>query len=294
MARPLKTSSQDSGNAASIKAQNRLTPGLYIVPTPIGNLKDITLRGLEILQNADLIACEDTRVTAKLLGHYQINKPLFSYRDEVEAKRAPALIGKINSGKAVALVSDAGTPLIADPGFKLVELCRRENIHIEALPGASALLSALILSGLPPLPFVFLGFIEPKARAKALGPFKNIPATLLCYESAQRLESFLKEAADILGDRNAAIARELSKKFEEVKSGRLQELAACYATPPKGEIVVAIGPPDQEESHDVAALLQKALKKFSLKIAVENVTAETGLPRREIYQAALALRSDEK
>jgi 16S rRNA (cytidine1402-2'-O)-methyltransferase len=280
-----------------------LDPGtLALVATPIGNLGDMTRRAIDCLGQADIIACEDTRVTAKLLSAYDIRTPMLAYHEHNAARVRPQLIQRLNEGQIVALVSDAGTPLISDPGYKLVEAAIAENIAITAAPGASALLTALVLSGLPSDRFLFAGFLPPKspARRAEIRALATVPATLIFYEAPQRLAKALADLAAMLGPRPAAVARELTKRFEEVRRGTLDALAAHYeaAGQPKGEIVIVVGPPgadaaaDRNTEADLDAALQAALATNSVREAAALVAAETGLPRRQVYARALRLRSD--
>ncbi len=265
--------------------------------TPIGNLRDITLRALDALAAADVIACEDTRVTAKLLAAHAIDTPMTLYHEHNAARARPRLIRRLKEGGRVALVSDAGTPLISDPGFKLVAACREEGIAVTFLPGASAPLAALVLSGLPSDRFLFAGFLppRPKARRDRLAALAGVDATLVLFESGRRLAAMLADAADLLGSRPAVVCRELTKLFEEVVPGDLAALAARYGTegPPKGEIVIVIGPPPggREELSDAAldGQLRAALAGDSLRDAVAAVAQATGLPRRRVYARALRL-----
>ncbi len=274
------------------------SPGLYLVATPIGNTGDITLRALEVLKTADLVACEDTRVTAKLLTRFGIHAHTVPYHEHNAAGMRPKLLEKLRAGQVVALVSDAGTPLISDPGYKLVQAVVEAGLAVTALPGASAVLTALQLSGLPTDRFLFLGFLPNKAVARraAIEEVAGLGATLVCYESAQRLAALLADLAGVLGPRPAAVARELTKLFEEVRRGTLPELAAHYAGagPPKGEVVVVIGPPSDSDSEtlDEAGLdaaLRQALATSSLRDAVATVCRLSGQPRKAVYARALAL-----
>jgi 16S rRNA (cytidine1402-2'-O)-methyltransferase len=271
-------------------------PGLYVTATPIGNSADITLRALDILQNADLVLCEDTRVTAKLLGLHGVAARTAPYHDHNAAKVRPDILEKLEAGAAIVLVSDAGTPTIADPGYKLVREAIARGIPVTALPGPSAVITALTLAGLPTDRFLFAGFAPPKqsARRSWLKGLSNVDATLVYYESPKRLAESLADAAKQLGDRPVAVARELTKMFEEVRRGPLTELAAHYAEAgaPKGEIVVVIGPPEGRagEEIDLDEALTKALETKSLKEAVAGVAADTGLPRKQVYARALALK----
>ncbi len=284
-----------SGEEAASKPRN-LAPGLYVVATPIGNRGDISLRALHTLAEADVVACEDTRVTGALLHGYGLKKPLLSYHDHNAAERLPELLARLGAGEAVALVSDAGTPLISDPGYKLVQACRAAGHDVVAVPGASALLTALASCGLPTDRFLFAGFLPPKktARQKELAELAGIPATLVFYESAPRLGATLADMAAVLGGgRHAAVARELTKLFEDMRTATLAELAGQYAEEdtPKGEIVIVVGPPDAAEAAlpDIDALLVQALATQTLRDAVAAVTAATGAKKSEVYQRALAL-----
>jgi 16S rRNA (cytidine1402-2'-O)-methyltransferase len=290
-----------SSKAAEVRrgaaAETRhLAPGLYIVATPIGNLRDITLRALEVLGSAELVLCEDTRVTLKLLERHNLAPKLMAYHDHNAASIRPRVLEALASGSAVALVSDAGTPLVSDPGFKLVEAAIKAGHSVFPIPGASAALAALVSAGLPSDRFFFEGFLPPKsaARKTRLSELRAIPATLIFYESGPRLAGSLADMSATLGARDAAVCRELTKAYEEVQRGSLAELASHYeqAGAPKGEIVVVVSPPGEEgplDNTDVDKKIKAALKKLSLKDASAAIAAETGLPRKEIYARALAL-----
>jgi len=273
----------------------RAAPGLHIVATPIGNLGDITLRALATLAGADLIACEDTRVTRKLLERYAIATPLTPYHDHNAATARPKLMRRLAEGAAVALVSDAGTPLVSDPGFKLVRAAQEAGHAVTALPGASALLAALSVAGLPTDQFLFAGFLPPKqaARRARIAELARVPASLILFETGPRIAATLADLAAGLGAREAALCRELTKIHEEVRRGDLAALAqGCAAGEVRGEFVVVIAPPMADErpsAGDTDALLRQALARVSLKDAVGEVAEATGLPRRELYQRALAL-----
>ena len=273
----------------------RLAAGLHIVATPIGNLGDITLRALQALAGADLIACEDTRVTRKLLDRYAITTPLTPYHEHNAAKARPLLLRRLAEGAAIALVSDAGTPLISDPGYKLVRAARDAGHAVTALPGASALLAALAVAGLPTDQFLFAGFLPPKAAARRsrIAELASIPATLVLFETGPRLAATLADLAGGLGGaREAALCRELTKLHEEVRRGELATLAEAYAhVEPRGEMVIVVAPPAAAPADTAAAesLLRQALARASLKDAVGEVAQATGLPRRQLYQRALAL-----
>ena len=276
-----------------------LAPGLYLVATPIGNLRDITLRALDVLGAADVIACEDSRVTGKLLAAHGITTPMTAYHEHNAARVRPRLIRRLAEGAPMALVSDAGTPLVSDPGFKLVAACREEGIPITALPGASAPLAALVLSGLPSDRFHFVGFPPAKreARRTAFAGLAQVDASLILFESGRRLARCLTDAAEILGPRQAAMCRELTKLHEEVVEGDLPGLAARYQgePPPKGEIVIVIAPPgpgrdDGMTEKALDRMLRNSPQGESLRDIVDAVTIATGLPRRRVYARALALR----
>jgi 16S rRNA (cytidine1402-2'-O)-methyltransferase len=274
----------------------RIAPGLHIVATPIGNLGDITLRALATLAGADLIACEDTRVTRKLLARYGIATPLTPYHDHNAASARPKLLQRLADGAAIALVSDAGTPLISDPGYKLVRASQDAGHSVTALPGASATLAALAVAGLPTDQFLFAGFLPPKqaARRSRIAELARVPATLVLFEAGPRLGASLADLAAGLGqEREAALCRELTKLHEDIRRGSLASLAETYARDePRGEIVLVIAPPGEARATSAAeteTLLRGALARLSLKDAVGEVAGATGLPRREVYQQALAL-----
>ncbi len=269
--------------------------------TPIGNLGDISLRALEVLAKADLVACEDTRTTRKLLTAHGIAAKLTAYHDHNAARVRPKLIKRLDCGEAVALVSDAGTPLISDPGYKLVAAAAEAKVAVIAVPGASAALAAMTVSGLPSDRFLFAGFLPNKsgARRRALAELAPVPASLVIYESARRLPAALADMAEVLGPRPAAVARELTKLHEEVRRGTLAALAEHYgrAGPPKGELVVVVGPPgpDDAAAPDAEVLdaqLRAALRRASLRDAVAAVAEATGLPRRQVYARALELMEE--
>src|SRR2546429_9815931 len=243
-----------------------LPAGLYLVATPIGNLRDITVRALEVLAAADLIACEDTRVTRKLLDRYGIATPLTAYHEHNAAQARPKLIARLGAGAAIALVSDAGTPLVSDPGYKLVREAQAAGANVTALPGASAVLAALTVSGAPPYRVLFEGFLPAKeaARRARIVELKRIPATLVLFETGPRIAASLADLAAGLGPREAALCRELTKLYEETRRGDLATLAseATEAGEPRGEMVIVVAPPDREEevtAADLVALLRQAL-----------------------------------
>ncbi len=273
-----------------------LAPGLYIVATPIGNLGDFSPRAADILRRADLIAAEDTRVTAKLLRHIGAERPMMPYHDHNADRVRPGLVVRLAS-EAIALVSDAGTPMISDPGFKLVREARAAGHHIVTLPGPCAAVAALTLAGLPTDRFLFIGFLPAKEKAKrdAIGEIAVIRASLVLYESGPRLGATLAALAEGLGKRDAAVAREISKTFEECVTGSLAELAARYAEHgPKGEIVIVIGPPGEAPPpviDDLDGLLREALQRLPVAKAVKEVAATTGLDRHDLYARALELKA---
>jgi 16S rRNA (cytidine1402-2'-O)-methyltransferase len=280
----------DAGKAA---------PGLHIVATPIGNLRDITLRALATLAGADLIACEDTRVTRKLLDRYAIVTPLTPYHDHNATAARPRLLQRLAEGAAIALVSDAGTPLVSDPGYKLVRAVQEAGYSVTSLPGPSAPLAALAVAGLPTDQFFFAGFLPPKqtARRARIAELARIPATLVFFETGPRVAATLADLAAGLGSREAALCRELTKLHEEVRRGDLETLARTYAAGGelRGEIVLVIAPPaaqEQPSADDAETLLRQALARVSLKDAVGEVALATGLSRRDLYQRALALAKE--
>ena len=273
-----------------------LSPGLYIVATPIGNLGDMTPRAKDVLAAADVIAVEDSRVTAKLLRHIGVKRPMTPYHDHNAERVRPGLIARM-AGEAVALVSDAGTPLISDPGFKLVREARAAGHQVTTIPGPCAGIAALTLAGLPTDRFLFLGFLpsKAKARAEAIAEIASIRATLVLYESGPRLGAALLALAEGLGDREAGVAREITKAFEECVTGRLSELAARYAdAPPKGEIVIVVGPPEAVEVKTdeaaVDAALRDALTRLPPAKAVGEVAKAYKLDRQTLYARAMAMQ----
>lgn len=272
-----------------------LSAGLYIVATPIGNLADITMRAVDVLARCDGIACEDTRVTGKLLKHLGISKPLWRYNDHSEARDRLRLVERMHSD-AIVLVSDAGTPLISDPGFRLVRDARDAGVTITSLPGACALITGLTLSGLPNDRFMFAGFLptKEKARRDMLADAAEIAATLIFYETGPRLVKSLVAIQDIMPDREVSVARELTKLFEECRTGSPAELAEHYtAHPPKGEIVLLIAPPVEKifGTDDADAMLIEALKTMKASQAVAYVARVTGRDRKELYTRAMEMRN---
>jgi 16S rRNA (cytidine1402-2'-O)-methyltransferase len=299
----LNPAQEAGGRAYTLAGQTVTAPplaaGLYLVATPIGNLRDVSLRALEVLAAADVIACEDTRVTRKLVSHYGIATPLTPYHDHNAATARPKLIARLGEGARVALVSDAGTPLVSDPGYRLVQAAQAAGHAVTAAPGASAVLAALAVAGLPTDRFFFEGFLPPKeaARRTRIAALARIPATLVLFETGPRLASALADLAAGLGERAAAICRELTKLHEEVRRGNLSELARVYRElpEPRGEIVIVTAPPTEPQpatAEEVDALLRNALARLSVKDAVDEVAGVSGQPRRDVYRRALALKAD--
>lgn len=274
---------------------DKLAPGLYIVATPIGNLSDLSPNAARTLSLADLIAVEDSRVTAKLLAHIGVKRPMRPYHDHSSDEVRSDLLAAM-ADKAVALVSDAGTPLISDPGYKLVRSARAAGIAVHTVAGPCAAIAALTLAGLPTDRFLFLGFLPSKAagKAKAIAEIAEVRATLLLYESGPRLAATLAALQSGLGDREAAVAREISKKFEETVTGTLSALAARYAdSAPRGEIVIVVAPPGEAEpagEAELDAALGEAMTRLSPSRAAAEVAASLGLPRREVYERAQKLK----
>jgi 16S rRNA (cytidine1402-2'-O)-methyltransferase len=271
-------------------------PGLYIVATPIGNLGDLSPRAAAVLGAADVIAVEDSRVTAGLLRHIGIKKPMTPYHDHNAEGVRPGLIARMAT-QIVALVSDAGTPLISDPGYKLVRDARAAGHLVATIPGPCAAVAALTLAGLPTDRFLFLGFLPPKekARADAIAEIAGVRATLVMYESGPRLAACLSALAEGLGDRDAAVTREISKRFEEAVTGTLSMLAARYAeSPPKGEIAIVVAPPGVAEpasADDADAALADAMTRLTVSQAAGEVAKALGLDRKTLYARALELKA---
>jgi 16S rRNA (cytidine1402-2'-O)-methyltransferase len=294
-------SKSSSYTAFGLRAEAEpIRPGLHVVATPIGNLGDISFRALATLAAADAVLAEDKRVTRNLLAHYGISTPLVGYHEHNAAVIRPHLIARLQAGAALALVSDAGTPLISDPGFKLVEEAAAAGVEIISVPGASAVLAALSVAGLPTDRFFFEGFLPPKsaARRNRIALLATIPGTLVFFESPRRVAETLADLAAMLGARPAVLARELTKRFETVRRGSLPDLAAQLAAEetPKGEIVLLVGGPDEQAEavapEDVDARLREALETLSVKDAAAVVAAQTGQPRRDIYARAVRLAAD--
>jgi 16S rRNA (cytidine1402-2'-O)-methyltransferase len=281
-------------------AEPELAPGLYLVATPIGNLGDVTLRALDVLRGVDRIFCEDTRVTSRLLARYGIATPLGVYHDHNAEEARPAILAALRRGERVALVSDAGTPLVSDPGYKLVRAALADELPVTAAPGPSAALTALILSGLPSDSFLFAGFLPPRqaARRRTLERWRTVEATMVFFEGPSRLAESLADMADVLGNRAAAVARELTKLHEEIRRGRIAELADHFreAGPPRGEAVVVVGPPEAREPSlaEIDRRLQAALAELGVRDAAAKIAAETGLGRGAVYRRALAIRGEKE
>ena len=274
--------------------EQQLAPGLYIVATPIGNLGDMTARAIATLRGAAAVACEDTRVTGKLLHHFGLKKRMIRYDDHAADETREYLLG-LMAQEPIALVSDAGTPLVSDPGYRLVRAARERGIAVTSLPGPSAAVVALTLAGLPSDRFMFAGFLpaKDKARRDTLAELGAVPATLVFYETAPRLDDALRAIADVLPGREVAVARELTKKFEECRTGSPQDLIDHYAAhPPKGEIVLLVGPAGAKEAgdFDVDALLRAELEQAKPSQAAAKVAKLTGLDRKELYARALDLK----
>ncbi len=285
----------DTPSKPGIKPLIPLNPGLYVVATPIGNLEDITARALTVLRGADLIACEDTRVTGSLLHRFGIATAMMPYHDHNADQARPKLLAKLQAGESVALVSDAGTPLISDPGYKLVRACADAGVPVIPIPGPSAMLAALVTAGLPTDRVMFAGFLPQKsgARRAAILEFKDLKATLVFYESAQRVGETVADLHEVLGPRPAAVCREMTKLYEEVRRGSLADLSAAYAgeDTPKGEIVIVVGGATDvaAAAEDLDTALKRALETMTVRDAAEVVAEAFQEPRRRIYQRALEL-----
>jgi 16S rRNA (cytidine1402-2'-O)-methyltransferase len=287
--------------ARRMESSATVAPGkgeLFLVATPIGNLKDITLRALEVLQAVDAIACEDTRTSGGLLTHFGITTKMIPYHTHNEAKATAELLQHLAKGARIALISDAGTPLVSDPGAKLVQAALRAGIRVTPIPGASAVLCALSMAGLSTESFYFGGFLPNKAaaRKKALAAIQTLPTTLVFYEAPHRLTASLADMLEVYGDRPAAVARELTKRFEECVRGRLSEVVAHFtATPARGECVVLIEgatPGVAVDDGTLDARLRAALARMRLKEAVAEVALHAGRPKSEVYARALALKAE--
>jgi 16S rRNA (cytidine1402-2'-O)-methyltransferase len=274
--------------------------GLVLVSTPIGNLEDISERARRVLRECDLILCEDTRRTGHLLTALQIRGRLESLHDHNEAERIPGVLARLHDNKTIALVSDAGTPLVSDPGYRLVSAVIEAGLPVSAVPGPNAALTALTLSGLPPLPYLFLGYPPPRqaSRLASFGHLRaaersGLAATLLWHEAPHRLLDMLADLNQIFGGRRAAVARELTKRFETIERGTPERLIDVFtASPARGEIVVVLGPPEQQDAEDLDGRLRAALASSSVKDAATVVSVATGLPRKLVYARALELQSE--
>ena len=295
----IHASGDSTGSRLAGQPAQTLGPGLYVVSTPIGNLRDITLRALDVFKAVEEVLAEDTRVAGKLMSAYGLKVRLSPYHDHNAAERRPDLISRMKAGAKIALISDAGTPLVSDPGWKLAHDALEAGVKVYPIPGASAMLAGLVASGLPSDHFMFAGFLPPKsgARRAAAEALKGVPGTLIFYESGPRLAASLDDlAASLGGNRQAAVARELTKMFEETRRGTLSELAAHYAEagPPRGEIVLLVGPPLDTEITQASldAALLDALTDQPTKAAANAVAEALGLPKRDVYQRALQLKAN--
>ena len=291
---PPETPQADSGPVTA------LPRGLHLVATPIGNLGDVSARALAVLRGVDVVLCEDTRHSARLLTHFGITTATSPLHDHNEEGRLPGLLAQLRDGRRIALISDAGTPLVSDPGYRLVRAALAEGVPVTGVPGPNAAVMALTLSGLPPAPFLFLGFPPPRsaARLAAFGVLRaaemaGLSATLVWHEAPHRLAECLADLATAFGPRPAAVARELTKRFEEVRRDTLDALAAFYAEhEARGEITLVVGPPPDEPTEDLDGQLRRALAGNSLKDAAALVATATGLPRKVVYARALALAGE--
>lgn len=287
-----------AGDVLSELIERPLQPGLYLVATPIGNLSDISLRALSVLARAQLIAAEDTRHSKKLLSHFGIGGELTAYHEHNAAKERPRLLARLRAGLSVALISDAGTPLVSDPGYKLVREALDEGFMVTSIPGPSAALAALTSAGLPTDTFLFAGFLAPKSgpRRTRLADLKSVPATLIIFETAPRLAKSLADMAEVLGPREAAIAKELTKLHESVTRGTLDRLASELSDGDslKGEFVVVIAPPTEEDAaisdETIVEQLEKALNLESFRDAVRSVAEVLQVPRGRVYELGLSLK----
>ncbi|MBY0280850.1 MAG: 16S rRNA (cytidine(1402)-2'-O)-methyltransferase [Alphaproteobacteria bacterium] len=267
-----------------------LKSGLYLVATPIGNLEDITLRALDVLKECDTIICEDSRVSRKLLSAYNIEKPLMVYHDHNAELMRPKVLEKLQAGEKMAFITDAGMPLISDPGYKLVKMCRENEVYMTVIPGASSVLAGIVLSGMPSDKFTFCGFAEPGKFEE----FASYHSTLVFFESAPRLVKTLEKMGSIFLNRNVAVVREITKMFEETQTGSFLEMIDHFTKhPARGEIVLCLSPPASTEASEdkIDDLLKKALSEMSVKDASEMVAKILGLPKKKVYQRALELKS---
>ena len=293
-AKPPRHANAETGNQLGL-SESHLSPGLYVTATPIGNASDITLRALDTLKGCDAIIAEDTRVTSRLLAIHGISRKLLSYNDHNAPSMRPKLLARLQEGARLALVSDAGTPVVSDPGLKLVQAALAEGIAVYPVPGASAALAALVVSGLASDRFLFAGFLSSKSgeRRRTLEALKAVPASLIFYESPGRIGESLADMAEILGDRAAAVGRELTKLHEEVRRGSLADLAKDYAgAPPRGEITVVVAPPAEVAPDEarIDALLRQALPAMGVSGAAALIAEALGAPRRLVYGRALKLK----
>ncbi|MGH6876573.1 MAG: 16S rRNA (cytidine(1402)-2'-O)-methyltransferase [Rhizomicrobium sp.] len=276
------------------EAQSRLSPALYVVATPIGHARDITLRALDVLRGCDAIAAEDTRATARLLAIHAISRPLLTYNDHNAPRIRPAILDRLSRGERIALVSDAGTPLVSDPGYKLLRDALAAGAKVEAIPGASASLAALVLSGLPTDRFLFAGFLPPRgaARRTTLEELKAVQASLVLFEAPHRLAETLRDMTEIFGARRAAVARELTKIHEEVRRDDLAALAKFYLSnaAPRGEITIVVGAPEPAppDLRRADLLLDRALPFMPVRAAADLIAEALNIPRRAMYARALS------
>jgi 16S rRNA (cytidine1402-2'-O)-methyltransferase len=295
---PLPNELKPSDAGGKSPDRGSLAAGLYILATPIGNARDISLRALDTLKGCDVIAAEDTRVTSKLLSIHGVSKPLIAYNDHNAPEMRPRILARLAQGEVVALVSDAGTPLVSDPGYKLVRAAIEAGGNVVSIPGPSAVLAGLTLSGLPSDRFLFAGFLPSRQgeRKSALEELKSVRATLIIFESAQRLSESLAAMAEVLGDRPCAMTRELTKMHEEVRRGSLSELAAHYdkAGAPRGEVTLLVGPPGEAVTDDakIDAALAAALAFMPVKAAANLIADLTDGSRKKIYDRALDLKDE--
>ncbi len=284
------------------KAGAGLPPGLYLVATPIGNMADMTYRAVETLRAVDVVLCEDTRVTRKLLSHYDIHTPTAVYNDLSEDRGAAGVVDRIRSGAAIALVSDAGMPLISDPGYKLVRACRDAGVRVTSIPGANAVLTALQLSALPTDAFLFLGFLPTKsaARRATLVDVAGVAGTVICYERADRVTALLADVAAVMGARTVSIARELTKLFEDVRTGTIPDILAGLDTAPiKGEVVVLIDragadtavDTENQDAQIITALRARIAAGDRMRAAVDAVSGTMGVPRKRVYNLAIGMKA---
>ena len=290
---------QPSPQHLSGESRAPLTPGLYVVATPIGNLRDITLRALDVLGGADRVLAEDTRQTGKLFEAFDITAKLTAYHDHNAAARIPQVLSWLEDGQSVALVSDAGTPLVSDPGFKLVRAAVAAGHEVFPLPGASAVLAGLVKSGLPSDKFLFAGFLPAKSsgRKRELERLKSVPATLIFFETGPRIKACLTDMVDVLGERDVVLTRELTKRYEEARHGGFSDLIkSVEADAPRGELVVLIGPPAEEASWDearVISALAQIIPEEGVKRASSQVAEMSGWAKRDVYALALTQKSSD-